>query len=133
MNCEQLAVLNDIQAQIGWLVMFIGTATLLYMITGALRLRSAFAVATDKEFGHKAERYFEEGRLEALTELCEQRLKSRPNSVEALWWCARGHYGLQHYAVAQERFAKLAQIEPRWQEDVSPYLERINSQAQTVQ
>ncbi|MEO1281431.1 MAG: hypothetical protein AAFV69_06840 [Pseudomonadota bacterium] len=133
MDAEHITILRSIDTQVSCMLWVVGCAGLAYLINMVLKLRQTLPGASHKSFDREAERYFEEGRLEALTNLCEERLRTRPNSAEALWWCARGHYELRHYAVAQERFAKLAHIEPSWHEDVSPYLENIERKAQTFQ
>lgn len=133
MQIEQLELLRSINLQLTLLIILLVVALTAYLVRTWGTTRGIFLEASEKTFIFAAEQFFEEGRYRELIELCEARLSRRPNAPQALWWCGRAHYELNHHKIARQKFERLSRLEPGWDEHVEPFLEKIQGTSQTMQ
>jgi tetratricopeptide (TPR) repeat protein len=127
MEQEALATLQSIRTALYWLI----AGVALLGVVGLLRLwfaiREDLRSAHAKVFQRLAGLYLEEGKLKELVDLCEAKLRQRPNHAYALWYLGRAHYLLKDYDKAKPPLQKLAEVEPGWDAGyVQPILDQID-------
>lgn len=80
----------------------------------------------DDIFRDEASHFFDKGAFDELIKLCEDKLKSKPHHVNALWYIAKAYYQKGDHLKAKDYFEKVAKAEPSWEKQyVQPYLEKL--------
>lgn len=70
---------------------------------------------------------YESGDYDLLIERCVELLKTKPNNFEANWFLALCYYQKQNYGKALKQFNEVSRINPAWESETLPYVNKINS------
>jgi tetratricopeptide (TPR) repeat protein len=126
MDQEILSTLREIKTAIYVLMAIVVLGVVAGFIRAGIAAKDLVKGKLDDIFRDEASRLFDKGAFDELIKYCEDKLKSKPNHSNALWYVAKAYYQQGEYGKAKEYFDKLATSEPSWEKEyIQPYLEKI--------
>lgn len=127
MEEEILSILNEIKIAIYVLLTVVIVGVIANWIRAGASMKNLIRNKLDDFFKEEACRLHEEGKSKELIGHCEDELKKRPNSSNALWFLAKAYYQIEDFEQSKEHFEKLSTLEPSWYEsDIKPFMEKID-------
>lgn len=128
MDHDILSTLNEIKVAIYALLVIVTIGVIANWIRVWTSVRNLLQKELDNIFTIQAGDYYDEGKFDELLAHCEEKLKSKPNHSNALWYQAKAYYQKQEYEKSKKCFEKLEVSEPGWSAShVQPFLEKIKA------
>jgi tetratricopeptide (TPR) repeat protein len=128
MENEILHTLQEIRSILYVLTVIVSLVMLVWVTNWVGNIVANFKKAWENYFITRADKYFESGELDKLTEHCHDKLAKYPNHSNATWWLAKAKLETGNNSEARNLFERLLELEPSWNEThIEPYLKRLSS------
>ncbi len=126
MDNNILLILNEIKVAVYALLAIVTIGVIANWVRAWASVKNLVQRELDDLFTKEAGNYYDEGKLDELLSLCEEKLRSKPNHSYALWYKAKAYYQKQEYEKSKKCFEQLERTEPSWSAShVQPFLEKI--------